>query len=132
MVACGGAAEEPVADTAAAAAAAEAPMDDAAAITALAEEFVLHYNLHHASMVNDYYTEEGVVLAANGSVLLGAEARLAYLEAEMAGDPTLAVETDDVAVFGDVAVVHPFGPRGQINRETEVRSSQSSCEGLIF
>ncbi len=101
IAACGGAAEEP------AAVPEEAPMmDDAAAIAALADEFVVHYNLHHASMVNDYYTDEGIVLAANGSVLMGAEARLAYMEAEMAGNPTLAVETDDVMVFGDAAAAH--------------------------
>lgn len=105
LAACGGAAEAPAEDTAPAAAE-EAPMDDAAAIAALADEFVLHYNLHHASMVNDYYTGEGVLLAADGSVLRGAEARLAYLEAEMEGNPTLAVETDDVEVFGDTAVAH--------------------------
>ena len=106
IAACGGAAEEPAADTAPAAAPEEAPMDDAAAIAALADEFVLHYNLHHASMVNDFYTGEGVLLAANGSILMDAEARLAFTEAEMADNPTLAVETADVAVFGDTAAAH--------------------------
>ncbi len=106
IAACGGAAEEPAADTAPAAAPEEAPMDDAAAIAALADEYVLHYNLHHASMVNDFYTADAVLLAANGSVLMDAEGRLAYIEAEMADNPTLAVETADVAVFGDAAAAH--------------------------
>ena len=61
IAACGGAAEEPATETAAAleeapmtetaAAPEEAPMDDAALIAALADDVVLHYNLHHASMV---------------------------------------------------------------------------------
>ncbi|MCH7823451.1 MAG: SgcJ/EcaC family oxidoreductase [Acidobacteria bacterium] len=100
IAACGGAAEEP------AAVPEEVPMDDAAAIAALADEYVVHYNLHHPSMVNDYYTGEGIGLPADGSVLMGAEARLAHLEAAMEGNPTLAVETADVAVFGDTAVAH--------------------------
>ncbi len=113
FAACGGAAEEPATETAAAPE--EAPMvgggdatgaDDAALIAALGDDFVLHYNLLHASMVNDYYTDEGVVLAANGSILMGAEARLAYMEAEMEASPTLAVETADVMVFGDAAAAH--------------------------
>ena len=98
IAACGGDAEE--------AAPEEAPMDDAAAIAALDDDFVLHYNLLHASMVNDYYTAEGLLLAANGSILKGAEARLAYMEAEMVGEPTLAVDTADVMVFGDIAAAH--------------------------
>ena len=106
IAACGGAAEEPAADTAPAAAPEEAPMDDAAAIAALGDDVVLHYNLHHASMVNDFHTDEGVVFHANGSILMDAETRLAYLEAEMESNPTLAVETADVEVFGDTAAAH--------------------------
>ena len=104
IAACGGAAEEPVADTAPAAE--EAPMDDAAAIAAMADEFVLHYNMGHAAVVDGYYAEEGVLLAANGSVLMDAEARVAYTEGEMEASPTLSVDTADVAVFGDAAVAH--------------------------
>jgi uncharacterized protein (TIGR02246 family) len=105
VAACGGAAEEPATDSAAAAAvAAEAPTDDGAAIRALVDDLVVHYNLHHASMVADFYTDDAVVLAANGSVLMSREGRVASLESDMAGDPTLGVEVVDVIVVGDAAV----------------------------
>ena len=105
IAACGGAAEEPAtgsADTAAVAE--EAAMDDGAGIRALVDDIVLHYNMHHASMVADFYTDDAVVLGANGSVLMSKEDRVASLEGAMAGNPTLAVDVSDVMVFGDNAV----------------------------
>ena len=80
IAACGGAAEEPAtgsADTAAVAD--ETAMDDGAAIRALVGDIVLHYNMHHASMVADFYTDDAVVLGANGSVLRSREDRVASL-----------------------------------------------------
>ena len=80
---------------------------DAAAVAAIEDlraGYVQHYNLHHPSMVADYYTDDAVTLLADGSVNDGREAILAMLEAAMGGNPTLAVETHDQMVFGDRAV----------------------------
>lgn len=105
IAACGGAAEEPATDSAPALAVAdEGPVDDEAAIRALVGDIVLHYNMHHAGMVADFYTDDAVILSANGSVLLSRDARVAGLEAEMAANPTLGVEVAEVVVSGDAAV----------------------------
>jgi uncharacterized protein (TIGR02246 family) len=104
IAACGGAAEQPAADSAPAAVADEAPTDDAAAIRALVADIVLHYNMHHAGMVADFYTDDAVLLLANGSVLRSRDEHVAGLESDMAANPTLGVDVADVMVFGDVAV----------------------------
>ncbi len=105
IAACGGAAEEPATDSADTAAVAdEAPMDDGAAVRALVDDIVLHYNMYHAGMVADFYTDDAVVLGANGSVLMSREDHVASMEAEMAGNPTLSAEVADVMVVGDTAV----------------------------
>lgn len=101
MVACGGAAPEDEIEVVE-----EVPMDDAAAIEAMIDEFALHFNLGHAAMAADYYTEDAVSLLANGSVYTDAEGRLSSLEAQVARNATLAVDTADVLVFGDSAVGH--------------------------
>ena len=105
IAACGGAAEEPATDSAATAEVAdEAAIDNSVEIRALVDDIVVHYNLHHASMVADFYTDDAVVLPANGSVLMSREARVASLESEMAGNPALNAEVADVIVTGDTAV----------------------------
>ena len=92
------------ADEAPAPEAAAEPMNDAAAIQALTEEWVAHYNMHHASVVAGYHIEETVTLLANGSVNEGLEAVTAALEAEMADSPTLTVNPADTIITGDWAV----------------------------
>ena len=88
----------------AAEAVAEPAMDDAAAIQAVTDEWVAHYNMHHASVVAGYHIEETVALMANGSVNMGLEAVTAALEAEMADAPTLTVNPADTIITGDWAV----------------------------
>jgi ketosteroid isomerase-like protein len=83
--------------------------DDPAAAAAQAIDelrlgYIEHYNLHHPSMVADYYGDNAVALLADGSVSAGREAITANLEAAMAGNPTVDIETDDLMVFGDAAV----------------------------
>lgn len=103
VAACAGDTGEPEAEPAAAPAEA-APTADEAALEALAAEYVTHYNLHHPSMVADYHTEDGIVLSADGSVLMGKEAILANLEAAMDASPTLSVFPAAWIVVGDNAV----------------------------
>ena len=100
--ACGGSAE-PEAEAPDAAPVAES-MDDEAAIRALGDDYVLHFNMGHGSMVADFYTDEAVLLAANGDVRNGREDIAARLEADIAAaSPTVSVETTDVRVMGDGA-----------------------------
>ena len=106
IVACGGAAEEPVADTAVPEPVADAPMDDAAALDARTEYFVTHYNMHHPDMVAELYAEGAVVLGADGSVRDGKAAVLEGLEAAMASTPTVSVDVADRVINGDWAVTH--------------------------
>lgn len=79
-------------------------MDDAAAVAAITDEFVAHYNLHHASMVADLYKDDGIRLNANGSIDEGREAIAASLEATMAAAPVLSVTPADQKLIGDWAV----------------------------
>jgi uncharacterized protein (TIGR02246 family) len=83
---------------------AEVVVDDAAAVAAIAEGFVTHYNLHHASMVADLYTDEGIRLNANGEVNEGRDAIAASMEVAMGASPTLAVTPAEQRIIGDWAV----------------------------
>lgn len=97
-VSCGGDAGEP---------AAAGMSSDDQALAELREAWALHYNLHHASMVADYYAEDAVVLAADGSVTEGRDAIAADLEAQMEGSPTVTLPppgAGETMVFGDRAV----------------------------
>ena len=78
--------------------------DDVAAVDALLAAYVEHYNLGHADMVADFYTDDAVALLASGSVSLGREAIQASTELAMADGPTLAIESADTMVMGDNAV----------------------------
>ncbi len=98
LVSCGGDAGE-----ADAPAAAEMSPDEQA-LAELREAWAQHYNLHHASMVADYYAEDAFVLAADGSVTDGRDAIEANLEAQMGGSPAATIPPGEVMVFGDRAV----------------------------
>ena len=100
IAACGGAATEEEVEVVQ-----ESPLDDAAAVAAMIDEYVLHYNMGHASMAVDYGTD-GILLGADGSVLRTAEGRLAGAEAAMEFSPELAITTGGVIVLGDDAVAH--------------------------
>ncbi len=105
VAACGGDAGESTAGGGEAAPQAASTAEDEGALVALAEYYETHYNMHHASMVAEtFQEEESGFLTADGMVLQGRAAIQARLEADMAGSPTLSVETDDQMVFGDVAV----------------------------
>lgn len=88
------------------AAQAEAPADDQAALMALAEYYVTHYNMHHASMIADLYVDDGIGLMANGATLFGRDAILANLEADMEGSPTIDITPSEFMVLGDNAIGH--------------------------
>ena len=95
IAACGGAATEEEVEVVQ-----ESPLDDAAAVAAMIDEYVLHYNMGHASMAVDYGTD-GILLGADGSVLRTAEGRLAGAEAAMEFNPELAITTGGVVVLGE-------------------------------
>ncbi len=105
VAACGGDAAESAGGGAEQAPAASTAAADEAALHGLADYYVTHYNMHHASMVADLFQDEDSgFLAADGAVLMGKAEILANLEAEMAGSPTVSIDPDDFMVFGDDAV----------------------------
>ena len=97
LVSCGGDAGEAASEM-------DAPSPDEQALAELRDAWALHYNLHHASMVADYYAEDAFVLAADGSVTEGQDAIAADLEAQMEGSPTVTLPPGETMVFGDRAV----------------------------
>ena len=99
LVSCGG----DVGEADAPAAAEMSP--DEQALAELREAWAQHYNLHHASMVADYYAEDAVALGADGSVSEGRDAIEAALETQMEGSPTVTLPPPgETMVFGDRAV----------------------------
>ena len=96
LISCGGDAGE--------APAAGEMSPDEQALTELREGYALHYNLHHPSMVADYYTDDAFLLAANGAVNGGRDAIEATLATAMEGSPTLTLPPGEFMVFGDQAV----------------------------
>lgn len=77
---------------------------DEAALEQVRADYVTHYNMHHASVVADMFTDSAFALWADGSVAEGKPEVLTSLEADMAGKPTLDLTTGDMMVFGDNAV----------------------------
>lgn len=80
------------------------PMDDEAAVDAVREAYVEHYNLGHADMVADLFTDDAVTLFADGGVSEGREAIEAALTTAMESDPTAEIDAAETMVMGDVAV----------------------------
>jgi len=99
-LACGGEAGEGSAD----AAADLAPSPDEAALEQIRAAYVEHFNLHHAPVVADMYSDSAVALYADGGIHMGKAAILADLESNMAGSPSLALTSGANMVFGDWAV----------------------------
>lgn len=92
-------AEEPVEESA------EMAMPEGADILAdLRSQYVEHYNMGHADMVAALYTEDAVVLDADGTPGTGRDAVRAELAASMPMSPTLEIHGADRMAFGDVAV----------------------------
>src|SRR3970040_1948271 len=72
---------------------------DETALEQLRADYVTHYNLHHAPMVAEMFTDSAYFLAADGSVQEGRAAVQASLEAAMAGLPTLSLTTGETLVL---------------------------------
>jgi ketosteroid isomerase-like protein len=83
---------------------AAAEMTDEEQLGELRDNWAQHYNMQHASVVADYYTDEVVSLNAVGAVLMGREANAAGLEAQMAGSPTISLAGQEMMVFDGRAV----------------------------
>ena len=72
-------------------------------ITALIASWQQHYNLHHPSMVADFYTDDAFRLHSAGADD-GRDNIVAALEAQIAGSPTATVGVGETMAFGDQAV----------------------------
>lgn len=77
---------------------------DEAAIDQLRADYITHYNLHHADMVADLFTDSAVFMAADQSINEGKEAIQAALTGQMAGSPTVDITGAGTMVFGDMAI----------------------------
>ncbi len=95
FISCGGDAEE---------APAAAEMTDEEQLVELREGWAQHYNMHHASVVAGYYTDEVVTLNADGAVVMGREDNTASLETQMAGSPNISLTGEEMMVFDGLAV----------------------------
>jgi len=72
------------------------------ALAALAADYATHFNMGHASMVADFFTEDGVAMYAESEPAVGREAIAASLEARMAeGSPQLTVQQTGVQEIGE-------------------------------
>lgn len=80
------------------------PMDDEAAIDAVRAAYVEHYNLGHADMVADLFTDDAVTLFADGGVSEGREQIEASHTTAMANDPTVQIDAAETMVMDDMAV----------------------------
>ena len=78
---------------------------EAAWLDDLAASYETHYNAGHADMVAALYTEDAVVLAADGTVADGRAAVQAWIERQMAsGSPQVDIGIVERKVFGDTAL----------------------------
>jgi len=94
--ACGGEQADPPEVSAASA--------DTVALEKIRADYVSHYNMAHAPIVAEFYSDSAIYLGADGSVDEGKAAILAGLEAAMAGKPTLGLVTDETILTGDHAI----------------------------
>lgn len=100
--ACGESAQKEQTD----AAAMQAPdaSADEAAIDKVRADYVANYNAHQPAAVAAMFTDSAYGLWANGAVTMSKAALQDRLQQEMAGSPTVGIETGDIMVFGDNAV----------------------------
>lgn len=91
-------AAEPMAEPAAEMSADEAANDQ------LRADYVTHYNMHHADMVADLFTDSAVFMSADQSINEGRAAIEAALTEQMAGSPTVDITGAGTMVFGDMAI----------------------------
>lgn len=70
-------------------------------LTSLADEYTTHYNLGHASMVADYFTEDAWAAFSGSPWITGREAIAEAVEASMEGGPQLTVHDLETIELGD-------------------------------
>jgi ketosteroid isomerase-like protein len=95
--ACGGDTADPPPEVSAASA-------DTAALEKIRADYVTHYNMAHAPVVAEFYSDSAIYLGADGSVDEGKAEIQAGLEAGMAAKPTLGLATDETIIRGDHAI----------------------------
>lgn len=104
---CAGDASQEGAEAASEAAASEMSESmsaDEAAIDQIRTDYVQHYNMHHAPVVAELYTDSATWLSADGEVYEGRPAIQASLEEAMAMTPTLTLNSRETMFFGDWAM----------------------------
>jgi ketosteroid isomerase-like protein len=96
---------------------------DTAALEKIREDYVSHYNMAHAPIVAELYSDSAIYLGADGSIDEGKAEVLAGLEAGMAAKPALGLATDETIIMGDHAIgrgtytlaMTPPGAASQLN-----------------
>jgi ketosteroid isomerase-like protein len=77
---------------------------DTAALAKIREDYVSHYNMAHAPIVAEFFSDSAIYLGADGSIDEGKAEILAGLEAGMAAKPTLGLATEETIFVGDHAI----------------------------
>jgi ketosteroid isomerase-like protein len=75
-----------------------------AAIDKLHVDYTTHFNMHHASVVGDLYSDSAGFFGADGSIDIGKPAIVKGLEETMGLSPTLTLSPAETKVFGDHAL----------------------------
>ncbi|MFQ5529990.1 MAG: YybH family protein [Gemmatimonadota bacterium] len=115
-------AADDAAEVAAETEAASALAADEAALDELRAYYAEHFNLGHASMVAELYTDTAVTLFADGSVNLGRAEIEAGLTEIIAGSPAITITREAVHVADDAAVA-----RGAWTMETPVEGAEPAA-----
>ena len=113
--ACGGEAADPPEVSVASA--------DTAALEKIRADYVTHYNMAHAPVVAEFFSDSAIFLGADGSIDEGKAEIQAGLEAAMAAKPTLGLATEETIILGDHAIgrgtytiaMTPPGAASQLN-----------------
>jgi uncharacterized protein (TIGR02246 family) len=96
---------------------------DTAALEKIRADYVSHYNMAHAPIVAEFFSDSAIYLGADGSIDEGKAGILAGLETAMAAKPTLGLATDETIILGDHAIgrgtytvaMTPPGAASQLN-----------------
>jgi uncharacterized protein (TIGR02246 family) len=96
---------------------------DTTALEKIREDYVGHYNMAHAPIVAELFSDSAIYLGADGSIDEGKTEILAGLEAGMAAKPTLGLATEETIIMGDHAIgrgtytlaLTPPGAASQLN-----------------
>jgi ketosteroid isomerase-like protein len=77
---------------------------DTAALEKVRADYVSHFNMAHAPIVAELYSDSAIFLGADGSIDEGKAEILAGLEEGMPGKPTLGLAADETILKGDHAI----------------------------